>query len=648
MTNAHHPPYPAYKPSGADWLGDIPAHWEVRRLKFLASVIFSNVDKHSKEEELPIRLCNYVDVYKNEHIVSSLDFMEATAGINEIRKFTLKKGDIIITKDSEEWQDIAVPALVSEELDNVICGYHLALIRPFPNIVGNGYLFRSFQAAAINYQFQVAASGITRYGLGKQALGNSLFLVPPLAEQRAIADYLDRETAQIDALIAKKRALIDLLECQRTALISHAVTRGLNPAVPLKPSGVDWLGEIPAHWEVVPLKYRFDVRLGKMLQSQPLSYYDTKEPYLRAANILWGRVDLSDLKEMWFSPTEKEVYALKTGDLLVSEGGDVGRSAIWKGELENCFFQNAINRVRSRGEHSTKFLFYWLFFLKQAGYIDIICNKSTIAHYTAIKVANTVVALPPPNEEKSIVDYLDRETAQIDALIAKKRELLDLLEHQRTALISHAVTKGLNPAAPLKPSGVDWLGDIPAHWEVRRLKFVARFAYGDSLNVVNREDGNVPVFGSNGIVGTHNEANTFAPCIVIGRKGSFGKVKYSDIPVFAIDTTFYVDSRCTKQDLRWLYYTLGLLGLDESSQDSAVPGLSREFAYNQYVPFPPLAEQRAIAEYLDRETAQIDRLKGEVEASIDLLQRYRTALISAAVTGKIDVRVPAAASCPSA
>jgi len=432
MTNAHYPPYPAYKPSGADWLGDIPAHWEVRRLKFLASVIFSNVDKHSKEEELPIRLCNYVDVYKNEHIVSSLDFMEATAGINEIGKFTLKKGDIIITKDSEEWQDIAVPALVSEELDNVICGYHLALIRPFPNIVGNGYLFRSFQAAAINYQFQVAASGITRYGLGKQALGNSLFLVPPLAEQRAIADYLDRETAQIDALIAKKR------------------------------------------------------------------------------------------------------------------------------------------------------------------------------------------------------------------------EMLDLLERQRTALISHAVTKGLNPAAPLKPSGVDWLGDIPAHWEVRRLKFVARFAYGDSLNVVNREDGNVPVFGSNGIVGTHNEANTFAPCIVIGRKGSFGKVKYSDIPVFAIDTTFYVDSRCTKQDLRWLYYTLGLLGLDESSQDSAVPGLSREFAYNQYVPFPPLAEQRAIAEYLDRETAQIDRLKGEVEASIDLLQRYRTALISAAVTGKIDVRAPAAASCPSA
>ena len=452
MTNAHHPPYPAYKPSDADWLGDIPAHWEVRRLKFVASVVYSNVDKHSKEEELPVRLCNYTDIYKNERITNSLNFMEATATIGEIRKFALKKGDIIITKDSEEWQDIAVPALVSEELDNVICGYHLALIRPFSKIVDNGYLFRSFQAAALNYQFQVAATDITRYGLGKQALGDALFLVPPLAEQRAIAEYLDRETAQIDALIAKKRELLDLLERQRTALISHAVTKGLNPAAPLKPSGVDWLGEIPAHWEVVPLKYRFDVRLGKMLQSQPLSYYDTKEPYLRAANILWGRVDLSDLKEMWFSPTEKEVYALKTGDLLVSEGGDVGRSAIWKGELENCFFQNAINRVRSRGEHSTKFLFYWLFFLKQAGYIDIICNKSTIAHYTAIKVANTVVALPPPNEEKLIVDYLDRETAQIDRLKGEVEASIDLLQRYRTALISAAVTGKIDVRAPAAAS----------------------------------------------------------------------------------------------------------------------------------------------------------------------------------------------------
>ena len=222
--DGRYPPYPQYKPSGVDWLGEIPAHWEVRRLKFVASVVYSNVDKHTKEGEFPVQLCNYVDVYKNERITQDLPFMEATANLDELRRFALKKGDVIITKDSEEWQDIAVPALVDEDLRNVICGYHLALIRPYQDTADSGYLFRSFQAAAINYQFQIAASGITRYGLGKQSLGNAVLLLPPLPEQRAIAAYLDRETARIDALKGEIQESIDLLQGYRAALISAAVT----------------------------------------------------------------------------------------------------------------------------------------------------------------------------------------------------------------------------------------------------------------------------------------------------------------------------------------------------------------------------------------------------------------------------------------
>ena len=190
----------------------------------------------------------------------------------------------------------------------------------------------------------------------------------------------------------------------------------------------------------------------------------------------------------------------------------------------------------------------------------------------------------------------------------------------------------------MKDSGVEWLGKIPEGWEVLRLKNVARFSYGDSLAANDRIPGDYDVYGSNGIVGQHERPNTKAPCLIIGRKGSFGKVAYSEKPCFTIDTTYFVDSTLTKNHLRWLYYCLQWLRLDSFTKDSAVPGIAREDAYENLVLFCPKDEQRAIAAFLDRETARIDGLIKKVKESIDLLREYRTALVSAAVTGKIDVR----------
>jgi len=153
-----------------------------------------------------------------------------------------------------------------------------------------------------------------------------------------------------------------------------------------------------------------------------------------------------------------------------------------------------------------------------------------------------------------------------------------------------------------------------------QLRRVARFAYGDSLADALRSDGPVPVFGSNGPVGTHVVANTTAPVIVVGRKGSFGKVQFSDHPVFAIDTTFYVDETCTDADIRWLYYALQSLRLDELSEDVGVPGLSREKAYEQRLLVPPVDKQRAIADYLDRETARVDALIAAKQRMVKLLE----------------------------
>ena len=169
------------------------------------------------------------------------------------------------------------------------------------------------------------------------------------------------------------------------------------------------------------------------------------------------------------------------------------------------------------------------------------------------------------------------------------------------------------------------------------LKYVTKFEYGDALAQDVRGEGTTPVFGSNGVVGSHDVANTLAPSIIIGRKGSFGKVTWADMPAFCIDTAYYIDKRHTKANLRWLYWMLQTLGLDMFSEDTGVPGLSREKAYRVHVPYPPLPEQTRIANFLDEQTARIDALIAEKERLDALLGEYRGSLISAAVTGYLDV-----------
>jgi len=212
------------KDSGVEWLGEVPAHWEVKKLKYVSSVKFSSVDKHSKEDEQPVYLCNYTDIYNNDIILPTQDFMAATATKNEMALFSLKKDDVIVTKDSEDWKDIAVPGYVAVNLPGVICGYHLALIRTDSLVITGRYLFWSFRARNLNHQFVIASTGITRFGLGKYWLDNSLFFIPPIQEQQAIADHLDRETARIDSLIGRINQAIEKLQEYRSAFITAAVT----------------------------------------------------------------------------------------------------------------------------------------------------------------------------------------------------------------------------------------------------------------------------------------------------------------------------------------------------------------------------------------------------------------------------------------
>lgn len=439
MSAPAYKPYAAYRDSGVKWLGDIPAHWEVRRLKELATIQLSNVDKKSLEGEEPVELCNYTDVYYHDRITSDMDFMQATAPREQVRRFALRAGDVLITKDSESWTDIAVPAVVEEDLPNVLCGYHLAHIRPASPMYGP-YLSRAIGAVGPRDQFRVSANGVTRFAIGAEAIATSVFAIPSVAEQRAIATFLDRETARIDALVAKKERLITLLQERRTALITRAVTKGLDPVAPMKDSGVEWLGQIPAHWEVAPVYARYQVHLGKMLDSAKQTNLHSV-PYVRNVDVQWDFINTDDLPEMDIPPSERERYRLRGGDILVCEGGEVGRSAIWNQEHKECYYQKAIHRVRPTNPQETPRYFFWLMvMIAQSGVFSGSANQNTIDHLTATQLRHYRFPFAPSKEQRSIAGFLDRETERIDVLIERINSAITRLHELRTALISAAVT----------------------------------------------------------------------------------------------------------------------------------------------------------------------------------------------------------------
>ena len=190
-------PYSAYKDSDVECLGQVPEHWSVQRIATVADIRVSNVDKHSKEGENPVRLCNYVDVCHNERISGDVPFMAGTAKREEMEKFRLAVGDVLVTKDSEDWKDIGVPALVEYAADDLVCGYHSAMLRPKRESLEGGYLSYALRNQHVAWQYQVAAVGVTRYGLSQNAIKSMKIPLPPLPEQHAIAHFLTHTTQRI-------------------------------------------------------------------------------------------------------------------------------------------------------------------------------------------------------------------------------------------------------------------------------------------------------------------------------------------------------------------------------------------------------------------------------------------------------------------
>jgi type I restriction enzyme S subunit len=379
-----------------------------------------------------------VDVYYNDFIKEGLEFMSATATRSEVARFQLHHGDVLVTKDSESWDDIAVPAYVAEELNGVLCGYHLAHIRPDLRKLIGEYLFRAFRSSGINNQFRVAANGITRFGLGKYWLDNGLFPVPPLDEQRAIASFLDRETARIDTLIEKKQRQIELLQEKRSALISHAVTKGLDPDAKMKDSGIEWLGEIPEHWEVKRVKNLGAIRYGL---GEPPEYVDDGLPFIRATDINRGKVNLDAVRKVRSEDVPwSRRPKLHPGEILVVRSGAyTGDTAIITEDAAGCIA--GYDMVLTISKAHAPFV-AWVLLSKYMLHGQIYLERMRAAqpHLNAEELGGFVILVPPLVEQRQIAETLNSETDKLDALADKIGDSIEMLREHRTALISAAVT----------------------------------------------------------------------------------------------------------------------------------------------------------------------------------------------------------------
>jgi type I restriction enzyme S subunit len=443
------------------------------------------------------------------------------------------------------------------------------------------------------------------------------------------------------------------------------------PAYPeYKPSDVEWLGDVPVHWEVKRLKYSASIN-------------DEALPETTSPDFEFEYVDIGGVSAVdGITATEQVVFEnapsrarrrVRHGDTIVSTVRTYLRAiAPIKNPPENLIVSTGFAVVRPR-KIEPAFLAYAL---HESSFVESVVACSVGVSYPACnasEVGGIAIPLPDPTEQRAIAAFLDRETGRVDRLVAKKRELIERLKEKRTALISRTVTRGLPPAAaraaglpetpPLKPSGTEWLGEIPEHWEVKKGRYVGTlfgsaspsedefieddiiqdgdlpFAKVDDLNQI---DGSLKLVSTKARVrGCRARPGAF---LLFPKRGAAiftNKVAITEKPLL-FDSNLMGWQINSGFALKFVAYCLIARRLDDLADVSTVPQINNKHIYPAAFPRPPLPEQTAIAAYLDLETAKLDALAGKVEAAVERLQEYRTALITAAVTGKIDVRKAAA------
>ena len=423
----------------APWTDTVPTGWRVVRLDAAADVLFSNVDKHTIDGETLVRLCNYVDVYKNGRITSGIDFMEASAEEREIRKFQIRQGDVLATKDSEEADDIAIPSLVAEDLPGVLCGYHLAMIRPRLTAVSGAFLGWLHASKSFRAQYEAKAVGVTRFGLSQYAFRAARVPLPPLPEQQRIASYLDASCAAIDAAVAVKRRQLEILDVVRQSVIERAVTRGMSARTELRAIDQDWIGSLPEHWTATRIKRVISrVDYGISVSSEQEGTY----PVLKMGNIQAGEIVFS---KMEFVDDVIDELLLDTNDLLYNRTNSpdqVGKAALFRGSKDDhVTFASYLVRLRVNHRIIPEFLNYvvnsggFLAFARRLAIPSVQQSNLNSTRYCRL-----MIPLPPVTEQHAICEHVAAKVGELKGVFSTIEAQIATLIAYRKSLIHECVT----------------------------------------------------------------------------------------------------------------------------------------------------------------------------------------------------------------
>ena len=421
--------YPGHKPSGVDWLGEVPEDWGMKRLKYCAQLINEKVE--GRDTDLPYIGLEHIESWTGKRIVTA----EPSSG--EGQSNHIRIDDVLFGKLRPY---LAKVLRTSEE---GICTGELLVLKP--KCVIQDFLFYYMLSKDFISVVDSSTYGAKMPRASWEFIGNLPTLVPSQDEQHVIAAFLDRETGRIDALNGKKQRQIELLQEKRTAIISHAVTKGLDPNVKMEDSGVEWLGHVPAHWEPKRLKLVAKIQTGLTLGKDYKDVPTISRPYLRVANVQDGYLDLNDITEIFIPKGDTKRHELKQGDVLMTEGGDfdkLGRGYIWEGQIDGCLHQNHIFAVRPNPKYlASRYLAMLMTSSYSKAYFTSTSQQTTnLATTNITKLKNILLPLPNIQEQCLILDWLGENISQIDGLITKVQESLDRLKEYRTALISLAVT----------------------------------------------------------------------------------------------------------------------------------------------------------------------------------------------------------------
>jgi len=407
-----------------------------------------------------------------------------------------------------------------------------------------------------------------------------------------------------------------------------------------KHSGIEWIGEVPKHWKVVSLKnVLLSMTNGTTITQDP---FEEGIPVTRIETISDGTINLENTGIIP-SDVGIENYYLSKGDILFSHINSfeyVANSAIFDLDVRLLHGMNLLRFIPNK----TRIEPYFLIYLLKSDYFkkltQSVCNRAiNQVSISNSKLKNFKIVIPEDKSEQlTIANYLDDQTQKIDRLIANKKAQAEKLKELRKIEINNAVTKGLNPNAEMKDSGIEWLGKIPKHWEVKRLKDITSMQSGESITSKDFiDDGEYPVYGGNGLRGYFCSYTHDGDYVLIGRQGALcGNVNYASGKFWASEHAVIVTPK-KKLDTFWLGELLRTMNLNQYSVASAQPGLSVEKILFHKVPFPPIEEQIEIANYLQQCTTAIDQLIKNIEAQIEKLQELRKIIIYEAVTGKIKV-----------